>query len=100
MAGIGGTRRDVFAPELGKPCLKKPIDHRCNTLTERLRGDKAAPYVQELFISQALITHGDPLQPRPGAQSIQREEEPILEGGPVKVFPRRGAAKEARKIDA
>src|SRR5215471_7329621 len=99
MAGIGGAGRDVFAPELGEPRLKEAIDHRRNTLTDGLWGDKAAPDIKELFVGQPLVAPGNPLQPGPGTEPIQREQEPILEGGPIEVFPGRGTPKEAGKID-
>src|SRR2546425_6013034 len=85
VARVRSARRDVFAPELGEPRLKEPIDDRCNTLSHGFRSDKATPDVEEIFVREPLVPHVDALQPCPGSKPIQREEEPVLEGGPVEV---------------
>jgi len=100
VAGIGGTGREVFAPQLGEPGLKEPVDHRRNPLAHRLWGNKAAPDVEEGSLREPRIAHGDALQPRPSPESIQRAQEPRLAGRPVAVFPGRRTAPEARKINA
>src|SRR5947208_13677838 len=98
VARVRSARRDVFAPELGEPRLKEPIDDRCNTLSHGFRSDKATPDVEEIFVREPLVPHVDAVQPCPGSKPIQREEEPVLEGGPVEVFPRRRTAEEPRKV--
>jgi hypothetical protein len=98
--GIGSACRDVFPPELGESRFKEPIHDRRNTLAHGLWGNKTAADVEKIFVGESLVAHGDPLQPRPRPEPIQGQQEPILEGSPVEVFPGRRTPKEARKIHA
>jgi hypothetical protein len=99
VAGIGRAGRHVVPPELGESRLQEPIDDGRTTLAHRLWGHQAAPYIEPLSVRQSLVPHGDPLEPRPGPQPIQRQPEPVLERGPVEVFPGGRTPTDARQVD-